>query len=168
MLTVYHGSTIKIMRPIAKTGRPLLDFGQGFYVTNIKEQAERWALRVSQQKLEPPILNIYDLDFEQVKAKFKYLKFDHYDQKWLDFIVSNRKGDCPWCAYDIVEGGVANDRVIDTVEAYISGFISIEMALGQLSSHQPNNQFCLINQQLIDECLHFKSFELLKGNNHAK
>lgn len=58
-----------------------------------------------------------------------------------------------------MEGGVANDRVIDTVEAYMNGMMTVEMALGQLLQHQPNNQFCLLNQQLIDQCLHFISVE---------
>jgi len=33
--------------------------------------------------------------------------------------------------YDIVEGGVANDNVIDTVEDYENGIITAEQALGQ-------------------------------------
>ena len=52
-------------------------------------------------------------------------------------------------------------RVIDTVEAYINGMMTVEMALGQLAQHQPNNQFCLLSQLLIDECLHFVSIEQL-------
>lgn len=39
-----------------------------------------------------------------------------YDIQWLDFIVASRKGQKPWEEYDIIEGGVANDQVIDTVE----------------------------------------------------
>ena len=34
--------------------------------------------------------------------------------------------------YDIVEGGVANDNVIDTVEDYENNVITAEQALGQL------------------------------------
>ena len=39
--------------------------------------------------------------------------------------------------------------------------MTVEMALGQLAQHQPNNQFCLLSQLLIDECLHFVSIEQL-------
>lgn len=161
MLTVYHGSTIQVDSPIAKAGRENLDFGQGFYVTDIKEQAERWALRIGRQFQKFSIINRYQLDIEQVKERYRYLKFDKYNQEWLDFIVKSRKGEKPWAEYDIVEGGVANDRVIDTVEAYMSGMMTVEMALGQLAQHQPNNQFCLLSQSLIDECLHFISVEQL-------
>lgn len=42
MLNVYHGSTVRVTAPIAKAGREHLDFRQGFYINDIKEQAERW------------------------------------------------------------------------------------------------------------------------------
>lgn len=161
MLTVYHGSIVQIDSPIAKAGRENLDFGQGFYITDIKEQAKRWAFRIGRQLQETPILNIYDIDIECIKKKYRYLKFEKYDKLWLDFIVKSRKGEKPWSKYDIIEGGVANDRVIDTVEAYMNNMMTVEMALGQLSQHQPNNQFCLLSQALIDECLLFVSVEPL-------
>lgn len=163
MLTVYHGSIIQVNTPIAKAGRENLDFGQGFYVTDIKEQAERWAFRIGRQLQETPVLNIYELDKERIMKEYRYLELKKYDQQWLDFIVKSRKGEKPWIAYDIVEGGVANDRVIDTVEAYMNGMMTVEMALGQLAQHQPNNQFCLLSQSLIDQCLHFISVEQLNS-----
>lgn len=159
MIPVYHGSLLTVKQPIAKAGRENLDFGQGFYVTDIKEQAERWAFRIGRQQKRVPLLNIYQLDLERTTTQFSYLKFPNYDEEWLDFIVKSRKGQKPWAKYDIVEGGVANDRVIDTVEAYMNGMMTVEMALGQLSQHQPNNQFCLLSQPLIDQCLKFISVE---------
>ena len=60
-----------------------------------------------------------------------------------------------WKGYDLIEGGVANDNVIDTVEDYIRGRMSAEAALVELSKHQPNNQFCILNQEIIDLHLHF-------------
>lgn len=89
-----------------------------------------------------------------IKAGFKLLRFDAYDQHWLNFIVASRNGKQPWKDYDIIEGGVANDRVIDTIEDYLNDIITIEQALGQLVYAQPNHQICLLNQQLIDTYLH--------------
>ena len=57
--------------------------------------------------------------------------------------------------FDIVEGGVANARVIDTVEAYMSNMMPLETALKNLSLHHPNNQLCLRNQQVVDNFLNF-------------
>lgn len=37
-ITVYHGGTERVDVPICRLGRENLDFGRGFYVTDIKEQ----------------------------------------------------------------------------------------------------------------------------------
>lgn len=159
MLTVYHGSCEEIRRPLVKAGRPHLDFGQGFYVTDIRLQAERWATRIGLMRQERPLLNIYELDMERIYANYRILKFEKYDRKWLDFIVANRSGNPMWKDFDLIEGGVANDRVIDTIEAYMIGNMTLRMALGQLARHRPNNQICLLNQEMADECLHFLGVE---------
>ena len=39
-MIVYHGATQKVEHPVCDFGRPNLDFGKGFYVTDIKEQAD--------------------------------------------------------------------------------------------------------------------------------
>jgi len=49
--------------------------------------------------------------------------------------------------YDIVEGGVANDNVIDTVEDYENNIITAEQALGQLKYKAVNHQICILNQR---------------------
>lgn len=154
-MIVYHGSVIEVVKPLALLGRPNLDFGQGFYVTDIREQAERWAKRISIRKLSVPVLNFYELDIEAAKKNYRYLEFKAYDKDWLDFIVANRKDRMAWKGYDLISGGVANDNVIDTVEDYIRGRMSAEAALSELSKHQPNNQICLLNQKLIDRHLRF-------------
>ncbi len=154
-MKVYHGSIVEVGRPLVVLGRPNLDFGQGFYVTDIRQQAERWAVRMAARKLSAPILNVYELDMEKVKAQFSCLTFSAYDKAWLDFIVGNRKGKTLWKGYDMVEGGVANDNVIDTVEDYIRGRMSADAALIELSRHQPNNQICILNQDVIDNYLLF-------------
>ena len=158
-MKVYHGSIQEIRFPLAKAGRPNLDFGRGFYVTDIRRQAEEWAERIGLRMVETPMLNIYELDMDLVRSKFRVLKFEDYNKEWLDFIVASRSGKTPWVDFDMVEGGVANDRVIDTIEAYMIGNITQEMALGELAKHRPNNQLCLITQALIDECLRFVSVE---------
>jgi hypothetical protein len=55
--------------------------------------------------------------------------------------------------FDYVEGGVANDRIIDTINLYIAGLMDYDKALKRLSEHQPNNQICILNQTIIDNYL---------------
>lgn len=164
-IMVYHGSYCPVEKPVAGYGRADLDFGQGFYVTNLRSQAERWAAIVSGIYAERhPMLNIYELDIEYVYKTYRCIHFTAYNQEWIDFIVHSRRGLAPWHDYDFVEGGIANDRVVDTVENYIAGMMPAEMALERLSRHQPNNQMCLLSQQLIDECLHYVDCEAIEEN----
>lgn len=161
MLTVYHGAAYQVQAPLCKVSRPHLDFGQGFYVTNLRRQAEDRAQRTAQHRNLPPLLNIYELDTDRIFDAYRCLRFDAYDRRWLDFIVDSRLGREPWREYDYIEGGVADDRVINTVEDYINGDLPPEAALQRLAQHRPNNQMCLLSQTLVDECLHHLGCELL-------
>lgn len=154
-ITVYHGATEIVQAPLCKIGRPRLDFGQGFYVTDLKEQAIKWAQTLADKREEKPLLNIYQLDKDAILAEAKCKIFTAYDKDWLDFIVGNRQGKNPAKDYDYVEGGIANDRVIDTVNLYITGFYDTESALQQLAFHKPNNQICILNQELLNKYLEY-------------
>jgi hypothetical protein len=81
--------------------------------------------------------------------------FPTYDLEWLDYVVACRQGKDYSDEYDIVEGGVANDNVIDTVEDYEKGIITAEQALGQLKYKKVNHQLCILNQIVIDKYLTF-------------
>ena len=50
------------------------------------------------------------------------LKFDSYSEEWLDFILNCRSGK-DLTDYDLVVGGVANDKVFNTVELFFDGLI---------------------------------------------
>jgi len=155
MITVYHGGTEIIKQPICRIGRPNLDFGQGFYITDVKEQAIQWAVRMAERRGMAPLLNCYRLDREAILASCRCKVFTAYDANWLEFIISCRQGADFSKEYDYIEGGVANDRVIDTVNLYILGLMDLNTALGRLSEHQPNNQMCLLNQAMTDKYLEY-------------
>lgn len=159
MLTVYHGATEEICSPICAFGRPRLDFGKGFYVTGLKEQAVRWAQTLADKRGSQPFLNVYHLNREAFLAECRYKIFTSYDAEWLEFIVANRQGKNLAAAYDYIEGGIANDRVIDTINLYIQGLIDSQTALQQLAFYKPNNQICLLNQELTDKYLCFYESE---------
>lgn len=156
-MEVYHGSFTAVIEPLAKVGRRNLDFGKGFYITRIKEQASKWAVLVASRKSDSHvgIVNIYELD-EQILSTLSCSKkcFSAYDLEWLEFVVACRQGK-DISNYDCIEGGVANDQVIDTVEDYENGRITAEQALDQLKYKKPNNQICIRSQKIIDECLKY-------------
>lgn len=156
---VYHGAIEIVQKPVCSIGRKNLDFGQGFYVTDIREQAIAWAELVSSKRNEKPILNRYLLNREAILQEAHCKIFTAYDKQWLDFSVLSRQGNPVANDYDYIEGGVANDRVIDTVNLYMSGLMDIDTALRRLSAHQANNQMCLLNQDITDKYLIFNGTE---------
>lgn len=78
---------------------------------------------------------------------------------------ASRRGEEPWKGYDIIEGGVANDQVIDTVEDYYAGRITSEQALGQLRFAKPTHQMCIRRQTIVDRCLRFIAIEPVEKGN---
>lgn len=153
--------TEKVENPICRFGRKHLDFGQGFYVTNLREQAVAWANNTARNRKTPALLNRYKLERETILKNYKCKMFKAYDEEWLEFIAGNRSGLDLAKEFDYVEGGVANDRVIDTINLYMAGLIPIEIALEELSKHQPNNQMCILNQDIINKHLRYDRTEKL-------
>lgn len=157
-MTLFHGSYVAVSAPDVKRGREAVDFGQGFYLTQIREQASAWALVVSKRHRNAiPTLNKYEFDIDRAKALAgsRYKVFTSYDLEWLNYVVDCRKNGRLQLDYDVVEGGVANDNVIDTVELYENGDITAEQALGQLAYKKVNHQLTILKQEIVDSCLRF-------------
>lgn len=158
MITLYHGSNIEVAAPLAKVGRKNLDFGKGFYLTSIRKQASDWANLVAMRKGRNAKGVVSVFHFNKTKAMedgYLFKIFDSYNIEWLEYVVDCRKGKNVYAKFDVVEGGVANDNVIDTVEDYEKGIITAEQALGQLSYKKVNHQICILNQEVIDNYLTF-------------
>lgn len=158
---LYHGSLQIVEQPLVDIGRSDLDFGQGFYTTDIKEQAAKWAktLQSRKRKKDTAYVNIYQFDKQAFDSfNYKVLRFESYNLEWLEFICQSRQGNKPWKGYDLIEGGIANDSVIDTVEAYMTGIMDADKALGRLTFYKPNNQICILNQGIIDRFFIFKGY----------
>ena len=77
-MILYHGGTEAVMQPDCKKGRPDLDFGQGFYVTLLLDQAEGFANRKARDRRAKPIISVYEFDYEAAIQDCEYLKFDLY------------------------------------------------------------------------------------------
>ena len=75
--------------------------------------------------------------------------------EWLDFILECRSGGSIYNSYDMIIGGIADDRVYNTMELYEDNLISKEEALKRLKYYKPNNQICIVNQDIIDKELKY-------------
>ena len=62
--------------------------------------------------------------------------------------------------YDIVIGGVANDKVFNTVELFWDGLIDKTEAINRLRYEKPNLQSCFRTEKAL-ELLHFEGSEIV-------
>ena len=152
MIRLYHTSNVEIRIPDVRHSREHLDFGRGFYLTSLREQAEKYGQRFL-RKGETAVMNVYELDNENLQ-EFSRIVFEAYDSKWLDYVTACRKGQ-DRAIYDIIEGGIADDQVFDTIDLYFSGIYTYEQALDQLRFKHPNHQVCITNQLVLDKHLRF-------------
>ena len=156
-MIVFHGTTEIIEKPDVKFSKKYLDFGKGFYITPIYEQAVKWCGKFKRRG-ETGIVSKYTFDMVESK-KWKVLEFDSYSEEWLDFILTCRSGK-DTTDYDIVIGGVANDKVFNTVELYFEGLIDKAEALKRLRYEKPNLQICFRTEAVLKE-LKFEGSELV-------
>lgn len=160
-MRLYHASPLVIEQPDVHHSRNFLDFGKGFYLTSLYEQAEKYALRFLLRG-EKAYINQYELDDNL--PGFKVKVFEAYDSEWLDYVSLCRKG-IQAGHFDIVEGGIANDRVFNTVDLYFAGMLNRADALGRLAFEHPNHQLCILNQEVIAKHLHFMGAEEIKKHS---
>lgn len=150
-MILYHGSSVEVLQPNLKHSRPRVDFGLGFYTTPLHEQAVKWCGKFKRSK-KPGIITRYTFD-EAAYNACNVLKFGSYSEEWLDFILTCRSGN-DTTDYDIVIGGVANDKVFNTVELYFDNLIDKTEALNRLRYEKPNLQICFRTQAVLDKYLH--------------
>ena len=145
-MTVYHGGAVAIPVPDLLHSRKAVDFGPGFYVTPIRDQAFRWSEK-RRIREGSAVVSRYEFD-EAATPGLKTLRFDSYSEEWLDFIVACRgcRDSSDW---DVVVGGVANDTVFDTLEAFFDGFATKEQTIGRLRMAVPNLQICLRSEAAL-------------------
>lgn len=155
-MILYHGSWLEVAKPDLKHSRPNVDFGLGFYTTPLYEQAVKWCGKVKRRGKDG-IVSRYTLDGHALET-LKVLQFDSYGEEWLDFILTCRSGKDE-TDYDIVLGGVANDRVFNTVELYFDGLINKTEAIRRLRYEKPNLQVCLRTERVLSGYLQFEGSE---------
>lgn len=154
-MILYHGSFLEIAEPDLVHSRSNVDFGRGFYVAPLYEQAVKWCGKFKRRGRDG-VISRYVFD-EICEDELKVLKFDSYSEDWLEFILNCRR-EKDTTDYDLVVGGVANDRVFNTVELYFDGLIDKKEAINRLRYEKPNLQICFRTEKALRH-LHFEGSE---------
>jgi hypothetical protein len=143
-MKIYHGSYCDVKTPEIRVGRNNKDFGNGFYCTELKSQAERWARR-----FDTPVVSVYDyLPDNTLSIK----DFSEMSDEWLDFIAACRNGEQH--SYDIVIGAMANDQIWNYVADFIDGILTREQFWVLAKFKHPTHQIAFCSENALN-CIEF-------------
>lgn len=151
IMTVYHGGYKEVETPEIRAGRNTKDFGNGFYCTIIKEQAQRWAKRY-----DTKIVSIYDV---RINGTLDIKEFKDISEEWLDFIIACRSGKPH--NYDIVIGAMANDQIYNFISDYIDGVITREQFWVLAKFKYPTHQINFCTERAL-KCLKYRGYEVVE------
>lgn len=159
-MTLYHGSNIEIKVPKIIQSKRLLDFGTGFYLTSDYEQAAKWAVRTTNRRETGTptisVFNIADTELENLDI----LVFEATNKEWLRYISQNRSNNLVRDSYDIVIGPVANDQAIRTVNNYLKGYLTEDIAVQLLLPQNLKNQYVFKTEKALS-VLKFEEVKLV-------
>lgn len=151
-MRLYHGSNVVIESINLAMCRPYKDFGKGFYLTDIKEQAKQMAKRVSRIYGGSPVVNTFEIqdDFRKMSG----LKIKDFGiqttEEWAKFVMNNRSRPITdevntLCnkdnKYDIVIGPVADDNMALLFRQYENEIIDFETLLKGMIYKKTSSQY---------------------------
>lgn len=150
-MILYHGSNIEIMHIDLNKCRPYKDFGKGFYLTTIKEQAFKMAVRTSGIYGGTPIVTAFEFNQEACCSNGAVTKvFEKPDTEWAHFVINNRNRhfsdygsrNCSHDnKYDIVIGPVANDDLALLFRQFSRGMIDEDYLLKNMIYKKLTDQY---------------------------
>ena len=136
MISLYHGSNIKIEMPDLIHSKPFKDFGRGFYLSPEKQQAWDMAFQKVNQTKEGKA-EVTEFLFDETlmtSEELKVLSYPDYCEEWALFVLANRdkQREQPIHNYDIVYGPIADDGVTYQLRRYEGGVISLSRLVEEL------------------------------------
>lgn len=159
-MLLYHGSNTDIKSISLAMCRPYKDFGRGFYLTELKDQAEKMAKRVAKIYGGNPIVNVYEItDSFFEKAALNIRKFSGTpSEEWARFVMNNRSrsftdysnSECNLDnKYDIVVGPVADDDMAMLFRQYQNEIITFENLISGMTFRKTTNQYSFHTERSI-------------------
>ena len=153
-MILYHGSNVIINEIDLKRGRRGKDFGQGFYLSADRHQAQLMAERtVNREESGEATITSFEFDPDELfkPSELKIKIFQGYTKEWAEFIMMNRKNRTNEQAhhFDIVYGPIANDKVGLQISRYQLQYIPMEELIRQLSFIRPTFQYFFGTERAI-------------------
>lgn len=150
-MKLYHGSNVEIHEIDLAKCRPYKDFGQGFYLTTLPEQAIKMANRVSRIYGGKPCTTVFDFDDSALEhSKLHTRIFQAPSKEWALFVINNRNRafkdysdtECNFdLKYDIVTGPIANDDLALLFRQFSNGLIEADTLVKEMKYKKLTNQY---------------------------
>ena len=159
-MRLYHGSNVVIESINLAMCRPYKDFGKGFYLTDIEEQAKQMTKRVSRIYGGSPVVNTFEIqdDFRKM-SDIKIKDFGiQTTEEWAKFVMSNRNRAFTdevntLCnrdnKYDIVIGPVADDNMALLFRQYENEIIDFDTLLKGMIYKKTSSQYSFHTEKVI-------------------
>lgn len=141
-MILYHGANTNIEKIDLTKCKPYKDFGQGFYLTEIKEQAFEMAKRTAKIYGGEPVVNIFEFDEREI-GDLSVKRFSEPSEEWALFVMANRSRENvhPVHAFDIVIGPVADDTIATLFRNFDDGIIDLPMLVHGLRYKNMSSQY---------------------------
>jgi hypothetical protein len=144
-MKLYHGSNSEIKAINFTKCKPFKDFGQGFYLTEIEEQAIQMARRTASIYGGEAVVTHFEFD-EAAALKDTSLsikRFNETNEEWALFVIANRSREQkhPTHEYDIVIGPVADDTIATLFRNFEDGIIDLPMLANGLKYKKISSQY---------------------------
>jgi len=143
-MRLFHGTNVDFDRIDLRKCRPSKDFGRGFYLTDIKRQAEEMAVRRCEiEKKGTPVVQEYEFDPKWLDSTdLKCKDFPVVSEEWARFIMMNRRSRGQKVHdFDIVSGPVADDNIVMQFNLFAQKIIDMPTLIRELTYRKWNHQY---------------------------
>lgn len=132
-MILYHGSNVEITEIDLSLSKQFKDFGRGFYLTSLLDQAEKMARRTAKFYGGSPIVTAFEAPDSLLDTPYLSVEvFEKPTEDWAIFIINNRNRrfedvSSPLCnsdcKYDIVYGPVGNDDITVLLRQFTRDYV---------------------------------------------
>ncbi len=171
-LTIYHGSSLILEKPIYGKGKVHNDYGRGFYCTESLDLAKEWAVDENRDGYANKyLLNLQDMNVLDLSQKgFTILH-------WITLLLQNRvfnlKTDIAKLGkqyltenfslssqnYDIIKGYRADDSYFAYAESFLNNTISVQILSEALRLGNLGEQIVLMSEKAFNN-IRFLGYEI--------
>ena len=166
-MRLYHGSYCEVMEPDLSKCARFKDFGQGFYLTSSREQAQSFAkistsTAVGRGLIKPQQFGVVSTYIYEETSDLGIKDFPSAEVDWLHCVIGHRRNSYfldvvrELRRYDIISGKIANDNTNATIITYLDGLygeVGSESAdsicISLLLPERLNDQFCFRTKKAL-------------------